>query len=89
MVRKVATPARSSVVTLDPALARPKNRSSGDPFAPASPGAAAAFSLPLPVFRLAVPAARHLSPCQIPQLRNGYAALAIRTSRFSTSAGRF
>src|SRR4029453_16279575 len=57
MVRKVATPARSSVVTLDPAPARPKNRSSGDVSLVASPGATAAFCPALPLFCFAVPTA--------------------------------
>src|SRR5262245_24265115 len=57
MVRKVATPARSSVVTLDPAPARPKKRSSGDLVSAAAPGATAAFSPTLPLFCFAVPTA--------------------------------
>src|SRR5262245_721539 len=57
MVRKVATPARSSVVTLDPAPARPKKRSSGAPFPDAWPGAPAAFCPALPLFCFAVPTA--------------------------------
>src|SRR5512144_2405835 len=82
MVRKVASPARSSVDRLEPEALRPQNRSSAS-LPPVSTGAVGSFSAPCALaFRLAaaIPSPT-FSPCHARRLRNAYAILAMGGAR--------